>query len=166
MNIQDFKTKNTIAYDMFVRDRLETLHRLLGEDVTDVADGAMEYGYKFIPESKNVLKEVSKLTSDLSLSLMNAKHDKKALTSEEEQDYKEMKDLIDDLGNMQFKLNKVIQKIETLKKDASELVTLSTSFAQDIINAQEKFRNIRIDINDYGFLSSDPKIAHQISDQK
>ena len=165
MHVKDYKQKNTIAYDTYLRERLETLHHLLGTNITDVASGAMEYAYKFNPEAKEVLKTMSRLTSDLSVDLMNAKSDKKILTKEEQEDFDHIKEVVEYLGNMQFKLNKIIQKSKELQNISVELNDLGISFTNDILDAQEKFRSIRADINDFGIMSEDQKTASSFEKQ-
>lgn len=155
----DLKQQNTIAYDMNLRERLKVLHQLLGEDITDIASAAMDYGIKFQPQAKDILKEVSELTSDLSVAVLEAKNDKQTLSAEEEEDARQLSEITNILGNLQFKLNKVIMAIDKFKALAEELNSVGVALAEEIVHAQEHFRDLRADFNALGFLSKNPKIS-------
>ena len=146
---QKFKKKNTIAYDADLRKQLKHIHDLLGEDVTDVASQAMEYGFKFQPEAKSLLKAISKLTSDLSITILDAKSDKKKLN----------KGMTDVLGNLQYKMNEVIKDVGVFNKATEELYESGLDLAEEIVTSQEQFRELRSDFNAIGFLSKDPNIS-------
>lgn len=165
MSIKKFKEENTIAYDKQLREKLRALHDSLGEEVTDVATAAMDYGGKFSPEAKITLKLMSELASDLSVALINAKSDKEKLSPEEQQDYENISALAENLGNLQFKLNRIIQKSEEFKKVAQELQEEGMNLAENIMDAQESFRMVRANINDLAFLSADPNVAYKYRDE-
>ena len=154
-----FKKENTIAYDKNLRSQLKTIHDMLGEDVTDIASRAMEYGIEFHPKSQGVLKAISKLTSDLSVAILEAKDDKKKLSKVEQEDFEQVKTLTNLLGNLQFKINEVIKNIDKFNRVAEKLYEAGVSLAQDIMDSQEKFRMLRADFNAIGFLSDDPEIS-------
>jgi len=156
---QKFKKKNTIAYDADLRKQLKHIHDLLGEDVTDVASQAMEYGFKFQPEAKSLLKAISKLTSDLSITILDAKSDKKKLNKEEQEDFDRVKGMTDVLGNLQYKMNEVIKDVGVFNKATEELYESGLDLAEEIVTSQEQFRELRSDFNAIGFLSKDPNIS-------
>jgi hypothetical protein len=158
-NIQDeMKDYNNIAYDKNLRERLEELHRLLGAEVTDVADQAMKHGIGFVPGAEGVMKIMSRLASDLSVALLDARGDNE-LNVEENKNFNEIKKLAGTLGNLQYKLNEVIKKIKLINKQMEELRELSFDFGDDISNAQADFRKARAHINDLGYVSDDPRLA-------
>lgn len=160
MSTQDFKNKNTIAYDISLRSKLGQLHDMLGVEITDVAVGAMEYGSKFSPETKDILKTLSSVTSDLSVVLMEAKGSKKELSPSEKEDFDNVKSLIEYLGNLQFKLNKIIQKVSEFNTVAQEMKDLGMDCAEYTMTAEKQFKTVRARINDLDYLSADPSIAH------
>lgn len=165
MSTDDFKSENRIAYDKYLRSKLGELHDMLGVEITDVAVGAVNYGMKFNPEAKDILKTLSSITSDFSVLLVSAKGENKELTEKEQQDFNNIKKLTDYLGNIQFKLNKIIQKSEEFKKLARELEELGVGCAEYIMEAQEEFRNVRAEINDLSYLSVNPSVAYQYEEQ-
>lgn len=158
MNVNDLIKQNGIAYNRSVRKQLKKIHDSLSMDVTDVAANASQYAIKFTPHAQETLKEVSKLSSDLTVALLNAKGDK-TLTKKEREDYKSIKQLIDILGNVQFKMNGIIQKSKKMNQIADELVDDSYELSKEIMNAQDKFRAVRKKINAYGAFSNNPRIA-------
>jgi hypothetical protein len=160
----DYKKQNTIAYDKHLREKLKTLHDMLGIEITDVAVGAMDYGLKFNPQAKEILKTLSSITSDFSVVLLNAKGNKSKLSEEEQLDYDNIKSLTAYLGNLQYKLNKIIQKAEEFNKLTVELRDMGMSCAEYIMEAQEQFRMVRANINDLAFMSADPDVAYEYRD--
>jgi|GEM_PF-1937570 len=162
--IQDLKKKNAIAYNRPLRDQLETVHKLLGSEITDVANTAMNYGIKFQPSAEGALKIMSKLASDLSVLLLEAKKEKESLSTEEESDYDAIKSLTDVLGNLQFELNRIVKLSKKFYEIAEELLDEGVSLGETIIEAQASFREVRIDINALGFLSRNKDIAYLFED--
>lgn len=164
MSIKAFKNKNAIAYDESLRDKLKQLHNMLGAEITDVAAGAFDYGQNFNPEAKQVLKTLSSIASDLSVVLLNARK-KKTLSKEEQRDFDNVKNLTESLGNLQFKLNKIIQKAEEFKKIAQDLREMGMDCSNYIMDTQEQFRMVRANINDFSYMSVDPEIAYQYKEE-
>ncbi len=154
----EMKNYNNIAYDKNLRERLEELHRLLGAEVTDVADQAMKHGISFIPGAKKIMKLMSKLASDLSVALLEARGDNE-LSTEEDQNFNEIKKLAGTLGNLQYKLNEIIKKVNLINKQMEELREISFDFGDEISDAQADFRKARAHINDLGYVSDDPHLA-------
>ncbi len=165
MSTQDFKNSNTIAYDKEVRLKIEKMHDLVCDEVLNVANGAMDYGRKFNPEAKDLLKIMAEFASELTVALMEARADKKVLTHEEQSDFDGVKSVVDTIGNLQYELNKLIQKTEAFQSMAIEVHQSGLSFAEKLMNVQDVFRMVRANINDYAFMSADPKKAYEYRDQ-
>jgi len=158
MNTDELKDANKIAYDKPLRERLKELSDFLSTDITDVASGASEYGLKFAPDAKNVIKEMSKLDADLTVALIEVRG-KGELNKEEKEDFELIKGLTESLGNLQFKINKIIKKSEHMNKLSQELVDDSLNAGLEVMNTQEQFRKVRKKINAIGILSNNPDIA-------
>ena len=159
-DISELKKKNTVAYNKPLRDQLEAIHQMLGTDVTDIANSAMQYSIRFNPDAEETLSKMSKLASDLSVLLLEVKSQKKELNEEEKHDYDAMKKIADILGNLQFEINQIVKISKKFKDIAADLLEKGTALGMSIINAQEVFRNVRIDINALGFLSQNKEIAY------
>ncbi|MBN2016073.1 hypothetical protein JW766_04540 [Candidatus Dojkabacteria bacterium] len=162
---KNLKDLNTIAYDRNLRDQLARLHEMLGVEITDVASGAMEYTTKFRPSAENTLKVMSKLASDLSVALIEAKGNKKVLSEEEREDYKAIEGVAETLGNLQYKLNKLIKSVKKFNENTEELQELGFRLAQDIMDAQDQFRNVRANMNALGHMSENPHLASLFESQ-
>ncbi|HEX9804127.1 MAG TPA: hypothetical protein VGA67_00435 [Candidatus Dojkabacteria bacterium] len=158
--------KNSIAYNHNLRTQLETLHNMLGSEVTDIAGNAMEFGFKFSNDAESVLKYMSKSASQLSIALINARNKGGELTAEEQKDYDNIKSLAAILGNLQDKLNRVIKLVKNANEINAQISEQGMSFADSVVKAQEQFREVRKDINDYGFLSKNPELASLFEEQK
>lgn len=160
----DLKTVNTIAYDKPLRDYLKQLHDMLGEGVTDIASNAMEFAYKYRTDAADYLKFMSQLTSELSVALLEAKGDKK-LDEEEQRHFDGIKGLAETLGNLQLKINKIIQDLKKLDNLADLVSEEGASLANEVIEAQAQFRTVRSDINDLNVFSRNPRLANLFRQQ-
>lgn len=160
----DLKTINTIAYDKPLRDYLKQLHDMLGEGVTDIASNAMEFAYKYRTDASDYLKLMSQLTSELSIVLIQAKGDKK-LDEEEQRHFDAIKGLAETLGNLQFKINKIIEDLRKLDKLADKVSEEGAELANSVIDAQAEFRAVRSDINDLNVFSRNPRLANLFREQ-
>lgn len=158
-DIKKIKEENGIAYDATLREQLKYLHQILGTDITDVAVSAMEYGIKFQPRGKMVLKVMSKLASDLSVALLEAKGERK-LSEEEKGHFEAVKHLVSTLGNLQFDLKKIIKKVDEVNKLVESLSKMGMKFAESIMDAQDEFKEVRANINALSWLSNNPEIAY------
>ncbi len=69
-------------------------------------------------------KELSSLTSDLTLTLMSAKNDKKGLTYDEKKNYKEIEDLTKELGNFLYRYTRLVNNIESQEKRINKIIKL------------------------------------------
>ncbi len=159
MNDSHLSDVNSIAYNGNLREQLKTLHEMLGLEVTDVASGAMEFGYKFRGDAEKVMKYLSRMTSQLSIALQEARRGEKALTSQEQEDYEKIKALTAVLGNLQDKLNRVIKSTDEINLQNEKLREQGVDLAEHIMQAQDSFRSVRAGINAYGFMSQDPLLA-------
>lgn len=161
----DLKSVNSIAYDASLREQLEELHKMLGLEITDVATGAMEFGIKFNGDGERVLKFLSKMASQLSIALIEAKKQKVELTVEEKEDFERIKSLTAVLGNVQDKLNRVLKTSKEILFKNEEIGKQGMDLAEYIMDAQEQFRNVRASINAFGFLSNNPELAKLFDEQ-
>jgi regulator of replication initiation timing len=159
MNDVHLSDVNSIAYNGNLREQLKTLHEMLGLEVTDVASGAMEFGYKFRGDAEKVIKYLSKMASQLSIALQEARRGEKTLTSQEQEDYEKIKALTAVLGNLQDKLNRVIKSTDKINLQNEKLREQGVDLAEHIMQAQDSFRSVRAGINAYGFMSQDPLLA-------
>lgn len=162
----NFSDINSIAYNADIRDQLKTLHEMLGNEMTDISNGAMEVSNRASDQGEQLLKYMSKLTSQLSIFLINARNADTNLTEEERQDYERIKSLTNVIGNLQDKLNRVVKLLKTIREASNEIGEEGMELAQLIMNAQQEFRYVRSGLNAYGFLSEDPKMANLYESQR
>ena len=285
-SLQDLKKKNTIAYDKVLRERIDYVHKLLGTKVTDIVGNVLKVGHSWVFEVEKIRQDLSSITADLNLylmegkgeeinhvfnekelieklkqlhvsisekivsssystsknvdkwlkeaealrselsshtagltlALMNAVDDKKTLSEEEKASFRgiqlltdamgnflfaftrltilfekerkllqeiinlsnplmdkiitfvntynvkkdcknNIKNIIDFLGNSQFKLNKSLIIMSKYQKLSQEIDDSSFDLSKKIIDTQEIFRRVRGRINNLGFLSEDPSMA-------
>lgn len=152
--------KDSIAYNPIVRQQLENLHDMLGVEITDIPDALITGEPGSIERGQNILKELSKLTSDLSVALLEIKGQKDQLNPQENTNYESIKGLVGTLGNLQYELNDIL-KFKASGNDDPKLAEMAMDLEQDIISVQEEFRKVRSNINDLGFLSYDPNISFE-----
>lgn len=164
-NAPKLSNVNSIAYDGNLREQLKILHEMLGFEVTDVASGAMEFGYKFKGDAEKVMKYLSKMASQLSIALQEARKTGKQLSSQEQEDYERIKALTAVLGNLQDKLNRVIKTTEDINQQNEKLREQGVDLAEHIMEAQDSFRSVRAGINAYGFMSEDPLLVRLFEEQ-
>lgn len=150
--------QNAIAYNTKLRDQLKRLHEMLGDEITDLVSGTLGDKNSFFPKAKKIIKDLSELTAQLSLILIEAKKTKTKLTQEEERDYQMITELTDSLGNLQYQLNKLLKNMHGTQ-DVEVFTTESLKVMEQITTIQEKFRSVRSQINDFGHLSNNPEIA-------
>lgn len=162
----DFNNINAIAYDGDLRDQLKVLHEMLGTDITDIMSEAYQFGVKFTPNAEKILKYMSGMASKLTVALMKAKKNKGTLTPEEQADFDKISSLTTVLGNLQDRLNTVINKVKDVNKLNAELTEDGSKLGEEIMDSQEQFRAIRAGINAYGFLSKDPELAYLFENEK
>ena len=285
-SLQDLKKKNTIAYDKVLRERIDYVHKLLGTKVTDIVGNVLKVGHSWVFEVEKIRQDLSSITADLNLylmegkgeeinhvfnekelieklkqlhvsisekivsssystsknvdkwlkeaealrselsshtagltlALMNAVDDKKTLSEEEKASFRgiqlltdamgnflfaftrltilfekerkllqeiinlsnplmdkiitfvntynvkkdcknNIKNIIDFLGNSQFKLNKSLIIMSKYQKLSQEIDDSSFDLSKKIIDTQEIFRRVRGRINNLGFLSEAPSMA-------
>lgn len=139
---------------------------MLGNEMTDISNGAMEVSNRASDQGEQLLKYMSKLTSQLSIVLINARNADTNLTEEERQDYERIKSLTNVIGNLQDKLNRVVKLLKTIREASTEIGEEGMELAQLIMNAQQEFRYVRSGLNAYGFLSEDPKMANLYESQR
>lgn len=162
----NFSDINSIAYNADIRDQLKTLHEMLGNEMTDIANGAAELTNRFSDQGEDLLKYMSKLTSQLSIFLINARNADTNLTEEERLDYERIKSLTNVIGNLQDKLNRVVKLLKSARDINTQVGEEGMELAELIMNAQQEFRYVRSGLNAYGFLSEDPKMANLYESQR
>ncbi|MCL4367339.1 hypothetical protein M1563_04195 [Patescibacteria group bacterium] len=160
----NLKNINTIAYDKTLREKLEELHNSLGEGITDVAAQATQFITKYKEDAVKQLKFMSKLTADLSVALIQARGDKE-LNTEEQNQFEDIKKLADALGNLQFRINRLIMDITKMENLSEQISEEGTVLLEALIEVQDKLRTIRADINDLGFFSNNPTLANLFDKQ-
>lgn len=163
---EKLQKQNVIAYNRPLRDQLKMVHEMLGIEITDVANEAIEFQDKFRTDAVNMLHVMSKLAADLSILLIEAKATKRRLSAGEQNDFDAIKSLTGTLGNLQFKLNNLINMSKESKRLSIEISKASLEFAENIMQAQQQFREVRAGINSLGFLSNNPDLAHMFDDAK
>lgn len=157
---EDLQKQNAIAYNKPLREQLQIVDEMLGVEVTDIANDAIQYSIKFQINAEKVLKTMSKLAADLSILLIKAKESKKALNKDEVEDFEAIKSLTGTLGNLQFKLSRLINKTKASNEINTGISQDGLAFAESIMEAQQQFRKVRASINAFGFMSQDPDVAH------
>lgn len=160
----NLKNINTIAYDKTLREKLEELHNSLGEGITDVAAQATQFITKYKEDAVKQLKFMSKLTADLSVTLIQARGNKE-LNAEEQNQFEDIKKLADALGNLQFRINRLIMDITKMENLSEQISEEGTVLLEALIEVQDKLRTIRADINDLGFFSNNPTLANLFDKQ-
>lgn len=165
-NIQNLNDMNAIAFDGSLRDKLKTLHDMLGDEVTDVATNAYEFGIRFNSDSEKILKYMSSIASKLTLALMKARKSKENLSPEEQEDFDKIVYLTTVLGNLQDRLNTVINLSKQINDLNFQINEASIKLADEIMDSQEKFREVRANIDAYGFLSTNPELARLFEDSR
>lgn len=160
----NLKNINTIAYDKTLREQLEELHNSLGEGITDVAAQATQFITKYKEDAVKQLKFMSKLTADLSVALIQARGDKE-LNAEEQNEFEAIEKLADALGNLQFRINRLIMDITKMENLSEQISDEGTVLLEAIIEAQTSMMATRADINDLGFFSNNPELAHLFDKQ-
>lgn len=158
------KKANTIAYDKILREYLEDLNSTLDIGITDLSAQTVRLTIKFKEDAVKQLKFMSKLTADLSVALIKAKGDKDLKTEEQEQ-FDTIKNLADLLGNLQFKINRLIMDMTTMESLGEKISGESEVILESTMELQTKLMNIRVEINDFGFFSHDPAIARLFNGQ-
>lgn len=153
----NLERQNSIAYNRKLRGQLKKLHEMLGEEITDLASGDLGNASTYFNEAQRVLKELSGLTAQLSVILLEAKQSKEELSDEEKYDYSMIHDLTNALGNLQFELNRLIKHMEPTDKE--QYTKESLKVMERITQVQEQFRAVRSHINDFGSMSNNPEIA-------
>jgi len=151
--------QNAIAYNVPLRELLKKLHEMLGIEITDLANEALQHRIQFREDTTIVLKIMSRLASDLSILLIEAKQSKKILSKEEQYDFETVKSLTGTLGNLQFRLNNLIMMSTMSEVSNIQFSKASLEFAEEIMKAQQQFREVRANINSLGFLSHNPELA-------
>jgi hypothetical protein len=150
---------NQVSSNINLRQQLESLHEMLGSEITDFATDALRFGTHFSQEADQVLRTMSEVTAKLTVSLMEVKTFKYNLSQDEQADYDKIKSLVLVLGNFQDKINRIIKLSEQINKLNTQLKTSALDLTEDILITQQKFREVRSQINDYGFLSKNPRLA-------
>jgi len=163
---ENLQKQNVIAYNRPLRDQLKMVHEMLGIEITDVANEAIEFRDKFRVDAEKMLRIMSKLAADLSILLIEAKATKRRLGSSEQNDFDAIKSLTGTLGNLQFKLNNLIHMSMESKKLSIDISKASLEFAENIMQAQQQFREVRAGINSLGFLSNNPELAYMFDNEK
>lgn len=158
------KKENTIAYDNKLRDYLEDLNSTLDIGITDLSSQTVTLIIKFKEDAVKQLKFMSKLTADLSVALIKAKGEKD-LKQEEQEQFDTIKHLADSLGNLQFKINRLIMDMTKMEELGEKISSESEAILESTMELQTKLMNIRVEINDFGFLSHDPAIARLFNGQ-
>jgi dimeric dUTPase (all-alpha-NTP-PPase superfamily) len=113
----------------------------------------------FHTKAKDILKHLSELTSKMSVLLIEAKESKKKLSNEEKKDYLMIAKLTETLGNLQYKLNQLIKNMNVSDDEKEVFTTETLAMMDSITDAQEQFRKVRVEINDFGIMSNNPDIA-------
>lgn len=150
---------NQISSNPTLRQQLQSLHEMLGSEITDVATDALRFGSHFSQEAEQVLRTMSEVTAKLTVALLEVKNFKQNLSTEEQADYDKIKSLVLVLGNFQDKINRLIKLSKQINKLNTQLKSSALDLTEDILITQQKFREVRSQINDYGFLSKNPNLA-------
>ncbi len=156
---QNLQEINQIAYNPEIRERLQKIHEMLGAEVTDLASAGMNIGMRVVDNARKLREEISSLTSDLTIALMDIRGAEGSLNQEEKDDFENVRELTEQLGNLQFKINALIKKTVKYNEVASEVQEAGMDLATNIMDTQDKFRKVRADLNAYGVLSKDPDVA-------
>ena len=160
----NLKNINTIAYDKTLREKVEELHNSLGEGITDVAAQATQFITKYKEDAVKQLKFMSKLTADLSVALIQARGNKE-LNAEEQGQFEAIEKLADALGNLQFRINRLIMDITKMEKLSEQISDEGAVLLEAVMDVQTKMRTIRANINALGFFSNNPEMAHLFDKQ-
>ncbi len=154
----NLKDANTIAYDKTLRENLEELHNNLGEGITDIAASAVQLTAKYKENAVKQLKFMSKLTADLSVALIKARGDKD-LNPEEQEQFEDIGKLANALGNLQFRINRIIINITKMEQLGEQISDGGGVLLDAIMEVQSRMLAIRANINDLGFFSKNPRMA-------
>lgn len=164
-NILKLKQQNAIAYNRKLRSQLRNLHEMLGDEITDLVTGELGDPDTFFTEAQKVIKTLSELTANLSVLLLKVKESKKELSAEEERDYHMIEELTDALGNLQYEIHMLIKHMQQSQK-IKTFTAESLRVIDKIVETQEKFRAVRAQINNFGYMSKNPEIAALFSDKE
>lgn len=160
----NLKQINTIAYDKELRDLLKQAHDTLGESVTDIANKSMQSTMTLVDDARTELSRLSQMASELSIALINAKGDKR-LDLDEQTHFDQVKDFAGRLGNIQFRINRIIRTFDERAKLDGEINTLSLSLAQEIMDTNDVIHSLRASMNALGLYSNDKDLA-RIADEE
>lgn len=125
---------------------------------------ATQFITKYKEDAVKQLKFMSKLTADLSVTLIQARGNKE-LNAEEQNQFEDIKKLADALGNLQFRINRLIMDITKMENLSEQISEEGTVLLEALIEVQDKLRTIRADINDLGFFSNNPTLANLFDKQ-
>lgn len=156
---KDFQEINQVAYNSKIRYKLKDIHQLLGGEITDVASAGMQVGRSIIEKAEELREQISSLTSELTVALIELRGNEADFNKEEVEDFRNIKRITDQLGNLQFSLNHLIKKIKTYNEAADEVQEVGMDLGEQIMDSQELFRKVRADMNAFGLLSKDPETA-------
>ena len=156
------KGDNAIATNGNLREQLETLHEMLGLEVTEVAANALQFGSRFSAGADKVLTCLGNISSDLTIALMEARKSKKNLSDDEQKDYDEVRSLNIVIGNLQGRLNRIVRAARQVNELNLQMKQDGIGLDEEIMASQQKLREVRSGLNAIGFLSANPNLARLI----
>ncbi len=137
---------------------------MLDLGVTDIAASAIRCAVKYKADAVEELKFMSKLTADLSVALINASGEKE-LNAEEQEQFLSIKKLTDSLGNLQFRINRLIIAITKMEKLGEQIASGGQVLLDAIMETQTNLIAIRADINDLGHFSKNSQLSSLFAKQ-
>ena len=155
---EPLKNVNAIAYDKTLREYLGELQSVLDQGITDVSAQAVQLSVKYKEDAIKQLKFMSKLTADLSVALIKAKGDKELNVQEQEQ-FDTIKKLADALGNLQFRINRLIMDMTNIEKLSDQISHEGEVLLDSVTDVESTMTHIRAAMNDLGFFSQNPEMA-------
>lgn len=135
---EPFDTKDLI-------NKLQKLVEIISQDIVSSAFTTINSTNKWIEEAESIRAELSQLTADLTVALMNASKDKEKLSQSEQDSQRGVQILIEELGNFGFAFTKMINDIEGLKGYLQEIVDLSNPLMDKITVFMNTYRLNRDD---------------------
>ncbi len=159
-------SNNLVVSDIELKEKLRSLHEMLGEGLTDVANDAMEYGYQFKTDAEKMLKYLSQTASQFSIVLISVRGKKSEFSNEELADYERVKELTAVIGNLQDRLNRIIKSTIKVNSLNEEISTQGMDLAEYVLEAQSQFRSVRSSIDGFSFLKNTSNLLNMYKQDK
>lgn len=143
--------QSSITNDEDLKNNIIDIHHALGDEITTLMDQAAQLGLNFLSKASLVREKLSRMASNLSLTVQQIKQKENFLTVQDKATIEKIKNLVKAVANVEYNLNNLIKSTQIATDLNQKIVEESMQLGEIIIEAQRVFRETRSEMGHYSF---------------